>query len=41
MPLKMIDVDQKLWTEFKRKCFAHDISMKDKLNELIKEYVRV
>lgn len=37
--MKLVDIDDILWLKFRKKCFNNDITMKDKLAELIKEYV--
>lgn len=37
--MKLVNVDDDLWKKFRNKCFNNDITMKDKLTELIKQYV--
>jgi predicted ATP-dependent Lon-type protease len=39
MANKMIDIDNKLWNKFRKKCVNEDITMKEKLKELVAKYV--
>ena len=41
MAVKMLDIDDELWHEFKIKCFnENQITIKAKLTQLIKAYVK-
>ena len=39
MTKKLIDVEDKLWNKFKKKCVNNDITMKEKLHNLVNEYI--
>ena len=39
MSLKLVDIDDPLWKEFKKKCFNAEVTMKEQLTNLIKDFV--
>lgn len=39
MTKKLMDMDDSLWNKFKKKCVNNDVTMKEKLTRLVKEYV--